>query len=154
MAGTLLLHIGIDLMLEGLVDSLGKFDHLEYAGIWLITIVMTVWGMSAALIAGIITALSTYAVQSITHLNPIRSIITASTLRSSSWERTAEDLIILDDERMGRNKILAIQLQGHVSVLEGVQFSGPSTTHFDYLRPGSSFRKCCIDGGRNQRGIE
>jgi SulP family sulfate permease len=86
MAGTLLLHMGIDLVLEGVYDckltnsldhnttpsqtcrslflsAFGNYDHFEYAGIWLITVVMTVWGMTAALIAGIIAALSTYAVQ-------------------------------------------------------------------------------------------
>jgi hypothetical protein len=45
------------------LSAFGSYDHLEYAGIWLITLVMTVWGMTAALIAGIIAALSTYAVQ-------------------------------------------------------------------------------------------
>jgi len=33
MAGTLLLHIGIDLFLEGIVDSYGSYDYLEYAGV-------------------------------------------------------------------------------------------------------------------------
>jgi SulP family sulfate permease len=142
MAGTLLLHIGIDLILEGVYDckssytphassllwspwltsnscfilsAHGKFDNLEYAGIWLITIVMTVYGMSAALIAGIIAALSTYAAQSVTHINPIRDMCTASSFRSSSWDRSPQALAILDDDRIGRNKILLIQLQGHVS---------------------------------------
>ena len=41
----------------------GKYDKLEYAGIWAITIAMTVWGMTAALVTGVIAALSTYAVQ-------------------------------------------------------------------------------------------
>lgn len=44
MAGTLLVHVGIDLFLEGVYDSWGKFDHLEYAGIWLIVLVMSTWG--------------------------------------------------------------------------------------------------------------
>jgi SulP family sulfate permease len=47
MAGTLLLHVGVDLFLEGAYDTLGNSDSLEYAGIWLITIVMTLWGMKA-----------------------------------------------------------------------------------------------------------
>jgi SulP family sulfate permease len=93
----------------------GNFDHLEYAGIWVIAMEMTAFGMTAALIAGIIAALSTYAFQSITYLNPIRTILTAATLRSSSWDRSPQAQAILDDERIGRNKILVIQLQGHVS---------------------------------------
>ncbi|KAL3942613.1 MAG: hypothetical protein SGBAC_003214 [Bacillariaceae sp.] len=63
MAGTLLFHIGIDLILEGVYDSFGNYDILEYTGIWVIALVMTIWGMSAALIAGVIAAMSTYAVQ-------------------------------------------------------------------------------------------
>ena len=52
MAGTLLVHVGIDLFLEGVYDTLGKFERLEYAGIWLIAIVMTFFGMDAAMIVG------------------------------------------------------------------------------------------------------
>jgi MFS superfamily sulfate permease-like transporter len=115
MAGTLLLHIGIDLVLEGVYDSFGQYDYLEYAGIWVITIVMTFWGMTAALIAGVIAALSTYAVQSINYHNPIRQILSASTLRSSAWARNAPARAILDDDRTGRGRILVFQLQGHVS---------------------------------------
>jgi SulP family sulfate permease len=135
MAGTLLLHIGVDLFMEGVYDckslcnfcfltnssnvliivAFGKYDNMEYAGIWLITIVMTSSGMTAALIAGIIAALSTYVVQSVVHPNPIRSISTAATLRSSAWNRCAEASNILDDEFNGRSRILLIQLQGYVS---------------------------------------
>ena len=90
---------------------------MEYAGIWLITIVMTVYGMEAALIAGVIAALSTYAFQSITYLNPIRGIMSAATLRSSAWSRSPEINNILDDDSIGRKRILVIQLQGHVRSL-------------------------------------
>ena len=60
MAGTLLLHIGIDLFLEGVYDSYGNYDQIEYAGIWVIAIVMTIYGMTAALIAGAIAAPVSY----------------------------------------------------------------------------------------------
>ncbi|KAG7345863.1 cyclic nucleotide-binding protein [Nitzschia inconspicua] len=114
LAGTLLLHIGIDLVLEGVYDSIGQYDYLEYAGIWLITIVMTVWGMTAALIAGIVSALSTYAVQSINYHNPIRQILSASSLRSSAWTRCAGARAILENEKTGRARILIFQLNGHL----------------------------------------
>ena len=122
MAGTLLLHVGIDLFLEGVYDSIGKFDYVEYAGIWLITIVMTTLGMEAAMIAGGIAAVSTHAVQSVHYVNPIRGSMTASTLRSSRWNRTNEELKILDDESVGRNRILVIQLQGHLFFGNMAQF--------------------------------
>lgn len=33
MAGTLLLHVGIDLFLEGVYDSYSRFDRLEYGSV-------------------------------------------------------------------------------------------------------------------------
>jgi SulP family sulfate permease len=114
MAGTLLFHIGIDLILEGVYDSFGNYDYLEYTGIWVIALVMTTWGMTAALIAGVIAALSTYAVQSINHQDPIRQILSAATLRSSDWNRCATARAILEDDVTGRSRILVFQLQGHI----------------------------------------
>lgn len=114
MAGTLLLHIGIDLFLEGVKDSWGDYDALEYSGIWLITVVMVVFGMSAALIAGAVAALSVYLFQSITHQNPIKGQMSAASLRSSAWNRSIEARAILDDKTTGRHKIHLILLQGHI----------------------------------------
>ena len=114
MAGTLLVHIGLDLFLEGCYDSYGIFDALEYAGIWFITIVMSSFGMTAALLAGILSALSTYAVQSVKNIHPIFRIMHATTLRSSSWERPSDAMAILDDTDTGRSRILIFQLQGHL----------------------------------------
>mmetsp|Transcript_46363 Transcript_46363/g.140419 ORF Transcript_46363/g.140419 Transcript_46363/m.140419 type:complete len:659 (-) Transcript_46363:267-2243(-) len=114
MAGTLLLHVGIDLFLEGVYDSFGKFDKLEYAGIWLIAVVMTMYGMDAAMVAGVIAAVSTYAVQSIAYLSPIRGHMSGVTLRSSQFHRSHRANSILDDDIMGRNRILVVQLQGHL----------------------------------------
>jgi SulP family sulfate permease len=114
MAGTLLLHCGIDLFLEGVSDSYGKYDYLEYAGIWAITVVMTVFGMESALLTGGATALLTYAVQSVTYLSPIRGSMTAATLRSSEWNRSPAAYDILDADATGRLNIRVIQLQGHL----------------------------------------
>lgn len=114
MAGTLLLHIGIDLFLEGVKDSWGDYDALEYSGIWLITVVMVVFGMSAALIAGAVAALSVYLFQSITHQNPIKGQMSAVSLRSSAWNRSVEARAILEDKTTGRHKIHLILLQVHI----------------------------------------
>lgn len=75
---------------------------------------MTVFGMTAALLAGIIAALSTYAVQSIQSLDPIFKIQTAATFRSSAWARSQEAMAILESEDTGRCRILMAQLQGHL----------------------------------------
>jgi SulP family sulfate permease len=114
MAGTLLLHVGLDLFLEGVFDSFSKFDRLEYAGIWLIVAVMTMYGMDAAMIAGGIAAVSTYAVQSIAYLSPIRGSMSAVTLRSSNGNRSLQAEAILDSPAVGRSRILVVQLQGHL----------------------------------------
>lgn len=114
MAGTLLLHIGLDLVLEGVVDSYDSYDRLEYGGIWLITIAMTTMGMTAGLLAGIFAALSVYAAQSITYMNPIRKVVSATSLLSSVWTRPATELAILNDEFTGRSRVLLVQLQGHL----------------------------------------
>ena len=65
MPGCLLLHIGVDLAREALVDSLlgGSFDHLEYVIIAALTVVMTVWGMTEGLILGIVAACVTFIFQ-------------------------------------------------------------------------------------------
>ncbi len=114
MAGTLLVHVGIDLFLEGVYDTKGKFESVEYVGIWLIAIVMTIKGMDAALIAGAITAVSTYAVQTVAYLEPVRGFMSGATLRSSQKNRGYRANAILDSSENGRCRILVIQLQGHI----------------------------------------
>ncbi len=114
MAGTLLLHVGIDLFVEGVWDTYGKFDLLEYSGILLIVLVMTLYGMEAAMMAGVIAAVSTYAVQSVAYLSPIRGSMPATTLRSSQVNRSPEAFAILNSTVEGRSRILVIQLQGHL----------------------------------------
>ncbi|KAL3786183.1 hypothetical protein HJC23_001259 [Cyclotella cryptica] len=126
MAGTLLLHVGVDLFLEGVYESWNDYDRLEYAGIWLITVVMVSMGMDAALVAGVIAALSTYAVQSITYQYPIRGAMTATRLRSSAWNRSSEAEKILMDPITGRQRIYVIQMQGHI-------FFGNATTMSDEI---------------------
>jgi sulfate permease, SulP family len=139
MAGTLLLHVGLDLFLEGIVDSWGSYDYLEYSGIVFIALVMTVSGMTSALLAGIIAALSTYAVQSITNLDPIFRIMSASTLRSSSaWTRSPAANAILDCDDTGRARVLIVQLQGHL-------FFGNVASLTDTIKHTLILRRGCVD---------
>jgi SulP family sulfate permease len=80
----------------------------------LIAIVMTVYGMNAAMIAGGISAVSTYAVQTVAYLHPIRGQMTGVTLRSSKRNRHHKANAILEESDIGRSRILVIQLQGHL----------------------------------------
>lgn len=114
LASTLLLHIGIDLVLEGLYDSKKEYDRIEYTGIIAIVVTMTICGMTPALVAGIVVAMTTYAIQNITYVDPIFTITTAETLRSSAWTRPAEAMSILDSSTTGRSRIMVVQLQANV----------------------------------------
>ena len=86
----------------------------EYTGIWLIVIIMAVLGIEAALIAGAVTALLTYVIQSVHHVQPVRGAMTGATLRSSAYNRCMEEFAILDSDATGRIRIIVIQLQGHL----------------------------------------
>jgi len=114
MAGTLLLHIGVDLFLEGIAESYEEYDKIEYAGIVSIVLVMTFMGMTPALIAGVVVAMTTYAMQSVQNLDPIFKITSATTLRSSAWTRPSKALAVLDSPDNGRSKIMIVQLQGNL----------------------------------------
>lgn len=66
------------------------------------------------MIAGVIAAVSTYAMQSITYLNPLRGSMSAETLRSSHRSRNHLATSVIDDPVNGRTRIVVIQLQGHL----------------------------------------
>ncbi|KAL7554002.1 hypothetical protein ACHAWF_017366 [Thalassiosira exigua] len=114
MAGTLLLHVGIDLFIEGVVESYHDYDKLEYSGVCLITVVMVAFGMDEALIAGVVAALSIYAAQSVVNLDPIWGAMPGARLRSSACNRSVAAQNILLDGRTGRQRIYVVQSQGHV----------------------------------------
>lgn len=123
MAGTLLLHLGIDCFIEGGIESYYEFDTLEYSGICLIMIVMVTVGMDEALVVGMVAALSTYVAQSIRYQDPIRGAMSASRLRSSAWERSAKAKQILLDRKTGRSRIYIFHLQGHIFFGNAVKLS-------------------------------
>jgi len=114
MAGTLLLHVGIDLFLEGVYDSYSKFDMLEYGSVLLIIIVMNIFGMDNAMIAGLLTGAFTFVAQNLAYTNPVRGSMSAATLRSDNRQRTYKARAILEDHITGRSRILVIQFQGHL----------------------------------------
>ena len=126
-AGTLLFHLGVDLFMEGVIDSYHDYDRLEYGGCWLITISMVALGMDAGLVAGAVAALATFAAQSIINQYPVKGCLTASTLRSSAWNRSLKAEAILNDREKGRQRILIVQLEGHI-------FFGNSTTTMDHIK--------------------
>jgi len=114
MAGTLLIHVGLDLFLEGLYDSYyAGFDALEYGSIVVIIVTMSMSGMTTGLIVGIICAALTFVVNtSPRHTNPIRGTMPATTFVSSRWRTVAARTVL--DGGTGRRQIMCVQLQGHL----------------------------------------
>ena len=113
-AGLILFHLGIDLVLEALVDAFDNYDSLEYLGIWCVTTVIAFLGMEEGLLAGLMTALFVYIAQSVHVQEPISDHSSAQYLRSSKWNRSADAKAVLDDEEEGSSRICIIQLQGHL----------------------------------------
>ena len=74
---------------------------------------MLVYGMGAALLAGVFAALSTYAAQSIVYQDAIRGSMSGARLWSSTWNRCQRAQQILDGKH-GRERIFIFQLQGHI----------------------------------------
>ncbi len=114
MAGVILLHLGLDLIQESLIDAFHDFDRLEYFGICFVTLVISIYGIEKGLLAGVLTALSVFIAQSVHVQDPINGYSSAEMLRSSKWNRSAEAKAILDDTSNGCSRILILQLQGHL----------------------------------------
>jgi len=129
MAGALILDMGINLFLEGVLDQDNKCDRIEYASIWIIIITMTLFDMTSGLLAGLATAVVTHTLQSHVGKVPVRIARDASLLHSSRWRNPAA-LALLDDPKRGRKNIVVFILQGHIF------FGNMSTLQkqmFDYL---------------------
>ncbi len=114
MAGVILLHLGLDLVLEALVDAHSDFEKLEYVGICFVTGVIGYLGMEIGLLAGVISALTVFIAQSYNVQHPINGHSSAEMLRSSKWNRPAEAVEILEDDEIGCSRVCIIQLQGHL----------------------------------------
>ncbi|OQR85715.1 Sulfate Permease (SulP) Family, partial [Thraustotheca clavata] len=109
MAGCLMIHVGLDLCKEAVVDTYNELDLFEYINVWIIALTMTFWGMNEGLAVGALLACITFVVQS-APAGPLRGSMSAATLRSLSW-RSTSDLEILD--QVMRN-VHVVQLKGHL----------------------------------------
>eukprot|EP00930_Biecheleria_cincta_P058101 TRINITY_DN43950_c0_g1_i1.p1 TRINITY_DN43950_c0_g1~~TRINITY_DN43950_c0_g1_i1.p1 ORF type:complete len:821 (+),score=101.91 TRINITY_DN43950_c0_g1_i1:79-2541(+) len=110
MAGCLLIHVGLDLCRESLVDPLRTFDMYEYICVWLIAITMTVGGMTSGLVFGIVLSAVSFTLQQMSHSDPIRGTMPATTLRSTkTTRRSHEERRVIAD---GLRDVKVVQLQG------------------------------------------
>jgi sulfate permease, SulP family len=124
MAGTLLIHVGLDLFFEGV--SAHGFSALEIISIWAIVVSMTLFGMTAGLAAGMVLAAITFVVDAgPAHLSPIRGHMPATTLRSSKWRsKEAREILNKSD---GLRRIVCVQVRN----CEGRTISATQFKHFN-----------------------
>ncbi|CAK0901671.1 unnamed protein product, partial [Prorocentrum cordatum] len=108
--GTLLIHVGLDLSKEALVDSLEGFDTFEYSCVVLITITMTIFGMTTGLGFGLVLSAVSFTLQNMRHCEPVRGVMPATTLRSSA-KRTSLEREVLKE---GMRHVEVVQLQGTI----------------------------------------
>lgn len=125
MAGCVMIHIGVDLLKEALIDTWDELDAMEMGTVWIIALCMTFWGMNQGLAVGALLACMTFVMQSarIPTNAPIRGSMSAATLRSSVWRSSSELDVLEQQSRL----IHVIQLKGHL-------FFGNVNQLSDYVR--------------------
>jgi len=102
--------VGIDLVREALIDSVGGFDAYEYITILALTIVMTLFGMTQGLMLGVFLSALTFVLQTYSYVHPIRHILRATSLRSSKI-RTPQLSRFLEEKM---REVLVVQLHGQL----------------------------------------
>jgi sulfate permease, SulP family len=102
---------------------------------------MTVYGMDAAMIAGLLTAIFTFVAQNMTYVDPLRGAMSAATLRSDVWNRHHDALSILETVHTGRSRILVIQLQGNLFFGNMAHFTKAVTELLQRTRSTRKFKK-------------
>lgn len=108
MAGCLLIHLGFELMREALVDSLDYFDRFEYLSVLIISVAMTVFGMTVGLGMGVLLSLSTFTLQMTQGSFPVRRARRATALKSSRFRPIAQRSFL----NGALQDVLILQLQG------------------------------------------
>ena len=86
-AGLLVLHIGLALLYEALVDMYSAMDGLEYGTVVTITLVMNFYGFEAGVLAGVLLACLSFVVNSSTQ-SPIHASYMLSYERDKAWTST------------------------------------------------------------------
>jgi SulP family sulfate permease len=124
-AGAIMLHLGVDLVVGGLVTSRKVLDSLEYSSVIFIATVVSFMGFVPGLGMGVVSACVTFVVQS-SRQSSIRAVFSGDTARSNtSWSSRQRDK--LDIGIQGGSSIFVVQLQGHLffgneqQVVQGIE---------------------------------
>ncbi|GAA5859563.1 hypothetical protein JCM1840_006350 [Sporobolomyces johnsonii] len=99
--------LGIDLVKEALVDTYGRVSHFEYASIWAVVFIMTIWDFVIGLAAGLILASVSFVIMS-SQRRAIRSILSGSVAHSTVRRHPKQSAFL---KEVGR-QIRVIKLQG------------------------------------------
>jgi SulP family sulfate permease len=92
------------------VEPFTLFDTFEYVCVLIIAITMTVLGMTAGLGIGLVLSAISFTLQQMSHSEPVRGIMPATTLRSTIRRSLAEQDVLAHSLR----SVKVMQLQGTI----------------------------------------
>lgn len=126
-AGVIMLHLGVDLIMGALISSRKALDSLEYASVLFIATVVSLLGFVPGICMGVVSACATFVVQS-SQQSSIRSVFSGDTARSNtSWSSRQRDKLDVGLNLLGGRSIVVVQLQGHLffgnvrQVVDGIE---------------------------------
>ncbi|KAI9260602.1 sulfate transporter family-domain-containing protein [Phascolomyces articulosus] len=108
--GSLIFHLGFDLLKEALFDTWGSVHYLEYITICMIIFFMAIWGFVEGILVGIVMACIFFVVQNSRLTDAIRSMHTGQELRSTVRRLYRQQKFL---KHVGR-QIQVIKLQGYL----------------------------------------
>ena len=111
-AGVIMLHLGVDLIVGALLSSRKALDNLEYSSVLFIATVVSFLGFVPGICMGVVSACVTFVVQS-SRQSSIRAIFSGDTARSNtSWSSRQRDK--LEEGLLLGSRVVVVQLQGHL----------------------------------------
>ena len=126
-AGVIMLHLGVDLVVGALISSRKALDSLEYTSVLFIATVVSLLGFVPGICMGVVSACVTFVVQS-SRQSSIRAVFSGDTARSNtSWSARQRDKLDIGLALLGGSSIIVVQLQGHLffgnvqQVVEGIE---------------------------------
>ncbi|KAI8975767.1 sulfate transporter family-domain-containing protein [Mycotypha africana] len=108
--GSLIFHLGLDLLKEALIDTWNAVHYLEYITICVIIVCMATLGFVEGIVVGIIMACIFFVVQNSCHSQVIRGIYTGQYMRSTVRRLYRQERFL---ERVG-GQIQIVKLQGYL----------------------------------------
>ncbi len=121
-----LIYIGLDFMLEGLVHIKKKISLLEYLIVFSITIIIIIWGLLAGIFIGALLSLAIF-VSRFSRIPVISSILTGQILHSNVERNRADNSLL---EQFG-DRILIINVRGYLFFGNAYEMANHLINQFD-----------------------